>query len=107
MRPREWTPEEIEWLKTNYPIKSDHICRMHLHISYERLYEKADELGLKKEIPRKVEEINKTPNKKKVVWIDETACGGYCQDCRDYVHGGLCSKTNRWVGALWQKKCFK
>lgn len=104
MRPREWTPEEIEWLKENYPIKTDHSCRMHLHISYERLYEKAEELGLKK-IVLKPSAV-KTSKDRKVLWIDENACGSYCQDCIRY-HKGKCEKTGKEVGALWQKKCFR
>lgn len=107
MRPIKWTPEEIAWLSENYPIKSDHDCRIHLHISYEKLYQKVDELGLVKIKKRRVEEVNKTPNKKKVLWIDDGHKNRFCMECKTYLNGGICTRTGKPVGALWQKKCFR
>ena len=49
----------------------------------------------------------KKPTKKtKHQWEDENV-SGYCLDCCHYVKGGICSKSGKWVGALWQKKCFE
>ena len=70
----------------------------------EDLYEKAEELGLKK-IVLKPSAV-KTSKDRKVLWMDENACGSYCQDCIRY-HKGKCEKTGKEVGALWQKKCFR
>jgi DNA-binding MarR family transcriptional regulator len=32
---------------------------------------------------------------------------GYCLDCKHYIFGGFCGKTNRHTGALNEKQCFK
>ena len=108
---REWSEEEIEWLKANYGTLSDCKCRLKLRISYKRLWEKAEELGLEKKKKRKTEmsttDLAKLPHRgKKRIHIDEGA-EKYCQDCKFYISGGTCKKTGKDVGGLWQKKCFR
>lgn len=109
MRQREWTSEEIEWLKENYPVKSDHVCRLHLHISYKRLWLKVEELGLKKVKPTDFEVEKKVHVKcrKRRLYEDEDSLKGYCLDCIHYIAGGKCKNSGKDVGALWQKKCFR
>lgn len=109
MRKREWTSEEIEWLKENYPVKSDHVCRTHLHISYKRLWLKVEELGLIKAKPTEfeVEKKVQVKCKKRRLFEDDDSPKGYCQDCIRYAAGGRCAKKGKGVGALWQKKCFR
>lgn len=106
MKKCKWTLEEIQWLKENFATKTDHFCRNHLHVSYKRLWEKAEELGLKKEKPSDFEKDRQVQvkTKKKCLHEDENA-QNYCLTCTYYLHGGLCTKTQRWVGALWKKKC--
>ena len=108
MMDKEFTPEQIEWLKENYPKISDHKCRLHLKISYKRLWMLAEQLGLQKEKPTELETEKKVPVKtqKKRLYEDENA-KDYCIDCTRYRYGGICEKTGKWVGALWMKKCFK
>ena len=106
MRQREWTPEEVEWLKENYPIKSDRFCRIQLHVCWIRLREKVKELGLQKAGEIKVRATTEKPAVKNPVWHDE-GCERYCMECLRYHPGGGCQKTGKEVGALWQKKCFK
>ena len=106
-RKREWSEEEMEWLKQNYATTTDHKLRTHLHMSQERLTRLAKEFGLKKE---KVEQRSGlfTPKKKtkKVLHQDEESTD-FCMDCQKYCKGGICGKTGKEVGALWQKKCFE
>lgn len=100
------TAEQIEWLKVNYPVRSDHFCRRELHISFKRLWELVESLGLEKEKPTDFE-INKkvqVKTKHKRVHVDE-GCSKYCMDCIHYVPGGNCERKGK-IGALWQKKCF-
>jgi hypothetical protein len=106
MKPREWTPEEIKWLKENYPIQSDHNCRTHLHISTYRLRLMAKEMGLQKEVHNRSNANPVKKKKKSSVCLDADAIG-YCQDCVCYVPGGFCNETKKETGALWQKKCFR
>ena len=108
MKHREWTDEEIQWLKENYPTQSDHKCRTKLGISYKRLWMKAEELGLEKVKPSDFEaarQVQVTKASKKRYFYDEGA-QGYCQDCKLYLNA-ICGKTGKDVGALWQKKCFE
>ena len=105
MREKIWTPEELEWLKENYPIKSDYDCRTYLHVSRYRLIHKVMEMGLKKR--RMTTQYTLVPTKKRLcVWLDEGS-SGFCRDCSKYVMGGICEKNGKEIGALWQKKCFK
>lgn len=105
MRERIFSSEEIEWLKANYATKSDHACRTYLHISYERLWLIATELGLEK----KPIILPKTAPKKtkKVLYMDQSVSINFCIDCIRYREGGFCSKTGKPIGALWQKECFR
>lgn len=108
MNYRKWTAEELEWLKENYPTKSDHYCRTHLHTSYKMLWQTAEELGLVKVKPtdfEKNKEVQVIKCSKKTAHYDEGA-RGYCMDCPHYSKGAICSKTGKEIGALWQKKCY-
>lgn len=98
---RELTPEDIEWLKENYPKLSDKKCLSHLHISTYRLWELAEKFGLKKDKPRK-----KNVDKPKKEQNIDGSLFNYCIDCTLYRYGGICQKSGKWVGALWQKECF-
>ena len=62
------------------------------------------ECGLTYEKKSNDSKIAKT--KERFLWKDEGTKEDRCMDCSHYAYGGLCSKTGKWVGALWQKKCF-
>lgn len=105
IRPRVWTPEEEQWLRDNYPTKSDISCRKYLHVSRHHMMLKVQELGL---IKKRNPQYSLIPVKKRqCVWLDENSSGGYCMNCTDYVSGGTCCNGGKEVGALWQKRCFK
>lgn len=102
MRKREFTPEELDWLRENYPITTDYVCRTHLHICNERLLRLVAEMGLQKRIIIK----ERKPRPKVYIYLDDKAPGGFCMDCNKYVPGGQCGRNGKEVGALWIKRCF-
>ena len=97
------TQEDIEWVRENYLTTSTRAAAAYLKIGYRRLKEITEELGLHK---KPVEVKPKEKKKKKVLHEDEDT-KGYCMDCKIYQYGGICAKSDKWVGALWRKKCFK
>ena len=99
----------MEWLKQNYATTTDHKLRTHLHMSQERLTRLAKEFGLKKEMvdPDRVGLFTTKKKKTKKVLHQDEESTDFCMDCQKYVKGGICGKTGKEVGALWQKKCFK
>lgn len=103
------TPEQIEWLKENYPITTDHNCRLYLHIGYKRLWMLVEQYGLKKRdlTEKEKEERSILKLQKNVAWCDINNKGGYCIDCVNYRTDGICWKMKKPIGALWKKKCFK
>jgi hypothetical protein len=106
-RKREWSEEEMEWLKENYPYMTDYKLRTHLHMSQERLIKLAKEFGWQKvNHPANVGLFTPKKKTKKVLHQEEDS-QGYCMDCSFYRPGGLCKKTGKDVGALWMKKCFR
>lgn len=108
MKIREWTSEDIQWLKDNYATKSDHACKTHFKTTFQQLWLKVDELGLKKDKPSDFELLRLLYRRgdKKMLHKDQEG-KGYCLDCPRYRVGGFCSKTGKEVGALWQKKCYQ
>lgn len=101
------TPEQIAWLKENYAKTSDNRCRNVLGITFKRLWALADEFGLVKDKPTDFEILRQEQIKprNKTLHLEDTS-QGYCLDCEKYIKGGICGKSGKWVGALWQKKCF-
>lgn len=103
---RVFTDEDRDWLKDNYPHLSNTSCLKKLKCGFESLKKLIAECGL--------EYHNQTnPNTKfiakkenKFVWSDKDATER-CMDCKRYMQGGICSKTGKDVGALWQKRCFE
>lgn len=72
------------------------------------MWSKVNELGLKKEVKSNVDKDRYGTARKTVqIYLDEDSPGGFCMDCENYRNGGFCSKKEKSVGALWQKKCFK
>lgn len=103
---REFTGEDREWLKENYPHLTNTACMKYLKCGRQPLKNLVAECGL--------EYHKSNPNTKFIAkkemrfpWMDAGAEGKRCMDCKWYVAGGTCSKTGKDVGALWQKKCFE
>ena len=98
------TEEDKKWLIENYPHKTQRECRAHLKICYETLRELILECGLELRVrngghkdERKVRQHHK----------DIDAQGNYCLGCCNYIPGSCsCRMTGKYVGALWEKKCF-
>lgn len=101
---RIFTGEDRDWLKENYPHLSNTACQRHLKCAIESLKKLVAECGLTYKGANTNVVVKKEKNP---IWQDAGTKGCVCLDCDNYVHGGLCSKTGKWVGALWQKKCFK
>ena len=100
MRAVVFTDEHRKWLKENYAHLSNRQCRLHIGCGYERLKELVLELGLTwKSDDRAIQQ-------KRSRYNDAEACGRYCMDCEKYRKDGICGKTGKDIGALWQKKCF-
>lgn len=100
---RIFTGEDRDWLKENYPHLSNKKCLLHFKCGYESLKKLVQDCGL---IWKNTNNQKKPTKKPKDQWEDE-GVSGYCLDCCHYVKGGICSKSGKWVGALWQKKCFE
>ena len=100
------TPSEVEWLKEHFPTHTNNFCRRHLGIGYDRFLKIIQELKLERPKGTHGNLVDLIVYKKKKVHIDEEA-KGYCLDCLNYREGGICIKSGKWVGALWEKKCFK
>lgn len=107
MKIRVWTSEEEQWLKENYATTTDNACKAYLKTTFQQIWIKADELGLKKDKPTDFEKARTLAKKasKKCLHQDEVFLN-YCMDCIHYQPGGVCKKTKKDVGALWMKKCF-
>lgn len=103
---RIFTDEDREWLKENYPHLSNNACVKHLKCGYESFKMLLAECGLKHRNQTNANTKFQAKKEQRFAWLDAGATGERCMDCRDYVYGGICSKTGKWVGALWQKKCF-
>jgi hypothetical protein len=43
-----WQPEDVSYLKENYPTKSMHVMCTHLQVTNEAIQKKAQKLGLKR-----------------------------------------------------------
>lgn len=95
------TDEHREWLKANYAHLSNRECRKHIGCGFARLREEVERCGLK----WKSDVV--AIQQKKSRHTDEGIIGNYCMDCSRYRVNGICGKTGKDVGALWQKKCFQ
>ena len=102
MKRVEITDEHREWLKENYAHLSNKQCRKHIGCGYDRLKKLVAELGLQWRT-----EIKSKGVKVKKCLSDQILDGNYCQDCKRYIANGICGKTGKDIGALWQKKCFE
>lgn len=113
---RELTEEELKWLTENYPRQTKHYCMAYLHLGFESIERIARQLGLKRaSVIKKPGRVKPSQpfqsdapvkKKKKEIFLDEDAPGGYCMDCKRYKDA-ICSRTGKEAGALWIKKCFK
>lgn len=104
-RKKEFTAEQIEWFKANYEIAPINESRRYMKVGYDRIAELAEELGLKVKERKPLSTIKKKEKPK--IYYDADAPGNYCIDCKYYRSEGICLKTGKEIGALWQKKCFK
>lgn len=98
---RKYTEEQLEWFRKNYPTQTDKFIRLTLHMGISTIKRLAAEMNLEK-----VEEEKAAPPPKPKYFCDEGS-SGFCQDCKFYVKNGKCEDSNKEIGALWQKKCFK
>lgn len=101
MKVIELTDSIVEWMTDHYGLVSRKECAKHLMVSTTTIDRWARQLGLSKKINH---------NKKKeakVVEVPVEVEKGYCIDCKHYVAGGYCGRTNRHTGALNEKTCFK
>ena len=101
MRGKQFTDEDRQWLKDNYPHLSNKQCMVHFGCGSERLKTLVEECGLEYKL-----QVLTPKKKKKPIWIDNDNCTSFCLDCKDYIKTGICGKTGKDVGALWKKKCF-
>lgn len=103
---RNFTGEDRKWLMENYSHLSNTACIKALKCGYKSLRKLVAECGLEYHNQTNPNTKFIAQKEKKFVWQDRDATGR-CMDCKRYVPGGICSKTGRDVGALWQKTCFE
>ena len=100
----ELTDYHIKWMQENYGKVSRKECAEHLKVSVTTIGRWVKELGLQ----MRPSEYKAGVKKKKLsVEVVEDGEIGYCLDCKHYIFGGFCGKTNRHTGALNEKQCFK
>ena len=102
---KEMTDYHIKWMQENYGKVSRKDCAQHFQVSTTTIDRWAKQLGLRKQQGSKV-----IREKRKVPVEGEDSAeveSGYCLDCKHYIFGGFCGKTNRHTGALNEKQCFK
>ena len=104
MNVRSFTDEDKKWLIANYPHLTKKKCMSHLKCGRVAIDKLMQECGIE---PRLYTERQPQPQKEVTfIWTDK-GCVRYCMDCREYRKDGICQKTGKTIGALWQKRCFK
>ena len=103
-RKKEFTAEQIEWFKENFPTGNINVVRAKMGVTIGRLYELAEEWGVERKKERKGKYL--PAGHKRLLYFDPDAPGNYCINCDRYIPGGVCRKTGKEVGGLWQKRCF-
>jgi hypothetical protein len=106
-RERVFTGEDREWIKENYPHLTNTACVKALKCSYNSLKRLVKDCGLDYKCQSNTNTKFIAKKAMRFVWLDAGAKGERCMDCKRYVRGGICSRTGRDVGALWQKNCFE
>lgn len=106
MNKRVFTEEDRKWLVKFYPLQTAKQCMHHFHCTREKLRELVEDCGMKYRGHKNEKKVKKTPVKPRNKWQDEGATR-FCIDCRHYNPNGICGKSMKEVGALWQRKCFK
>ena len=103
-RKKTFTPEQIEWFKANWYETNINVVRAKMGVTIGRLYELAEEWGVERKKERKGKYL--PAGHKRLLYFDPDAPGNYCINCDCYIPGGVCRKTGKEVGGLWQKRCF-
>lgn len=97
------TDEQRQWLRENYGVLTQTAICKELHLSPHSIRVYAAELGIatQKDLEQMLSIRERTS-----MWCD-TGAEDVCMDCFSYLLGGFCKKKDRYVGALWKKRCFK
>jgi intein-encoded DNA endonuclease-like protein len=59
---RPWTPEDLQYLKDNYPVKTNAVLMQEMNRSDTSLRTKADRLGIEKKYNWKINKVDLTPS---------------------------------------------
>ena len=98
---RIFTDEDRDWLKENYPHLSNKKCLLHLKCGYESLKKLVQDCGLIWKNTNNQKKPTKKPNTNGRMRMSADIALIVVTMSKE-----ACSKSGKWVGALWQKKCF-